>query len=123
MIRRGVKKLARTRYVRSAIKEKADLSAFRQRPSLRIIAGISAIALSYVIGWPAVSLFAFLSIYFGQPLIVVIGGPLIYGISHLVFLLGMHLAGAKYTRIFFRWLTRVGMEKLMTFFPDAFENS
>lgn len=123
MIKRWVGKLARTRYVRNAIKEKADLSAFRQRPSLRIIAGVSTMALSYVIGWPAVSLLAFLSAYYGKPLIVLIGGPLIYGISHLVFLLGMYLAGAKYTRIFFRWMTRVGMEKLKAFFPDAFENS
>ena len=122
MIRRWIGKLARTRYVRNAIKDKADLSAFRKKPSLRVIAGISAIVLSYIIGWPAVTLFAFLAAYFGEPLIVVIGGPLIYGISHLVFLLGMYLAGAKYTWIFFRWLTRVGMEKLMTFFPDAFEN-
>lgn len=123
MIKRWVEQISRTRYVRSALREKADLSAFRERPSLRIIAGIGAIAFSYVIGWPAVSFLAFLSVYYGEPLIGVIGGPVIYGISHLVFLLGMYLAGAKYTQIFFRWLTRVGMEKLMSFFPDAFDNS
>jgi len=123
MIKRWVEQIARTRYVRSALRERADLSAFRERPSLRIIAGIGAIAFSYVIGWPAISFLAFLSVYYGEPLIGVIGGPIIYGISHLVFLLGMYLAGAKYTQIFFRWLTRVGVEKLMTFFPDAFDNS
>lgn len=123
MIKRWLKQIARTRYVRSALKEKADLSAFRKRPSPRIIVGVGTIALSYIIGWPAVSFLAFLSVYFGKPLIIVIGGPVIYGISHLVFLLGMYLAGVKYTQIFFRWLTRVGMEKLMAFFPDAFDNS
>lgn len=122
MITNWVRYIARTRYVQSALNEKADLNAFRQRPTLRIIVGISAIAFSYVIGWPAIGFLAFLSVQSGQPLIAAIGSPIVYGMSHLVFILGMYLAGAKYTWIFFRWLTRVGMEKLMTVFPDAFDN-
>jgi hypothetical protein len=42
-----------------------------------------------------------------------VGGPLTYGLSHLVFLLGMYLCGAVYSLIFLRWLTRVSMEKLL----------
>jgi hypothetical protein len=103
--------LAKTKFVQKAIAERADLSAFRQPPSLRILAGIFAIAFSYVIGWPAVGALGTLSVYFKQPLIVVIGGPVTYGLSHLVFLLGMYLAGADYTKIFLRWAARVAVEK------------
>jgi hypothetical protein len=46
-------------------------------------------------------------------LVVIVGGPLTYGLSHLVFLLGMYLCGAVYSLIFLRWLTRVSMEKLL----------
>ena len=106
-----IDKIAKTRFVRSAVEEKADLSAFRERPTLRIILGVSAIGFSYIIGWPAVAFLGTLSIYFKEPLIVVIGGPVTYGLSHLVFLLGMYLAGAKYTRIFLRWAARVLVEK------------
>jgi hypothetical protein len=34
-------------------------------------------------------------------------------IAHLVFLAGMYLAGGKYVMVFFRWATRVTLEKLM----------
>ena len=108
-----IKKFAETRYVRSAIEDKADLSAFKKKPSVRVVFGISTIAFSYVIGWPAVAVLGALSVYLEKPLIVAIGGPLIYGLSHLVFILGMYLAGADYTRIFLRWATRVTVEKFM----------
>lgn len=110
---RIIKRIAETQYVRSAIEDQADLSAFRQRPSLRIILGVSAIAFSYVLGWPAVGALGTMSIYMDEPLIVVIGGPVTYGLSHLVFLLGMYLAGAEYSKIFFRWAARVAVERLM----------
>ena len=107
-----IKKFAETRYVRSAIEDKADLSAFKKKPSARVVFGISTIAFSYVIGWPAVAALGALSVYLEKPLIVAIGGPLVYGLSHLVFILGMYLAGADYTKIFLRWATRVTVEKL-----------
>ena len=103
--------LAGTKFVRRAVAERADLSAFRQPPSFRILAGIFAIAFSYLIGWPAVGALGTLSVYLKEPLIVVIGGPVTYGLSHLVFLLGMYLAGADYTKIFLRWAARVAVEK------------
>jgi hypothetical protein len=106
-----IKKFAETRYARSAIEDKADLSAFKKKPSARVVLGISTIAFSYIIGWPAVGALGMLSIYLEKPLIVAIGGPLTYGLSHLVFMLGMYLAGADYARIFLRWATRVTVER------------
>jgi hypothetical protein len=77
-----------------------------------MIVGISAIGISYIIGWPAVGLLGVVSLHLREPLIVTIGGPMTYGLSHLVFIFGMYLAGAEYARVFFRWATRVAMEKL-----------
>ncbi len=105
-------KIAGTHFVRTAMEEQADLSAFRQRPSPRMIVGISAIGISYIIGWPAVGLLGVVSIHLREPLIVAIGGPMTYGLSHLVFIAGMYLAGAQYAKVFFRWATRVAVEKL-----------
>ena len=108
-----IKRIAETNFVLSAMADKADLSAFKKKPTARVLLGVSAIGFSYVIGWPAIAALGAFSIYVGQPLLIVIGGPVLYGLSHLVFIGGMYLAGAKYTRIFFRWATRVTMEKLM----------
>ena len=108
-----IKRIAATNYVRSAIEDKADLSAFKEKPSTRVVCGISIIGFSYIIGWPAIGLLAMISIFLKKPLILAVGGPLTYGLSHLVFVLGMYLAGADYSRVFLRWATRVTVEKLM----------
>ena len=106
-----IKRISETRYVRSAIEDKADLSAFKEKPSIRVIAGVSAICFSYVIGWPAISALGAFAIYVDRPWLIAVGGPVLYGLSHLVFLLGMYLAGYDYTKIFLRWATRVVVQK------------
>jgi len=112
-----IKKIAETRYVRSAIEDQADLSAFKEKPSLQIIIGLSVMGFSYIIGWPAISVLGIVSVYLNKPLLIAIGGPLLYGLSHLVFMLGMYLAGYNYTKIFLRWATRVAVEKWMSKSP------
>jgi len=106
-----IKRISETDYVRQAIADKADLSEFKKKPTLRILGGMAAIIVSYIICWPAIGALGALSIYYNKPLLVAVGGPLLYGLSHLVFLVGMYLAGEKYTKIFLRWATRVLMEK------------
>lgn len=113
MIKRLLYRISQTAYVRSAIEDHADLSAFKQKPTKRIVIGLFVIAVSYIIGWPAVGALGLLSVYINEPLVLVIGGPSIYGLSHLVFILGMYLAGAAHSRAFLRWAIRVGMEKLI----------
>ncbi len=113
MIRQSIQKIAATGFVRSAIEEQADLSAFKEKPGPRIIIGLLAIMVSYIIGWPAVAALGILAIKLHEPWIVIVGGPMTYGLSHLVFLLGMYLCGAVYSLIFLRWLTRISIEKLL----------
>lgn len=112
MIRWLTRKLLAREYVRSAIRDRADLSAFRERPTPRIVAGLVVIGLSYCIGWPVIGLLGILAVWWETPLLVAVGGPVMYGLSHLVFILGFYLAGAKYTHVFMRWATRTGVEKL-----------
>lgn len=113
VIKQSIKKIAATSFVRSAIADQADLTAFKEKPSLKVLAGLFAIMVSYVIGWPAVAALGVLSIKLHEPWIVVVGGPVTFGLSHLVFLLGMYLCGAVYSLIFLRWLTRIFLEKLL----------
>jgi hypothetical protein len=46
-------------------------------------------------------------------MIGVIGIPLTYGISWLLFMLGVYLAGPKYGRAISRWAVRVILEKIL----------
>jgi hypothetical protein len=113
VIKKSIHKIAATSFVRAAIDDQADLEAFKEKPTPRIIAGLLAILGSYVIGWPAIAALGFLAVRLHEPWIVVVGGPATYGLSHLVFLLGMYLCGGTYSLIFLRWLTRISMEKLL----------
>ncbi|HEY1922908.1 MAG TPA: hypothetical protein VGG44_09190 [Tepidisphaeraceae bacterium] len=108
-------RLARVGFVRSAIDDRADLSAFKGRPTFRILFGVFLIGFSFLACWPAISLLAGISVHLRMPLLAVIGGPILYGMSHLYFLAGMALSGAEYSRIFLRWAARVGVEKLLSF--------
>lgn len=108
------RRASRSEFGRRALEEQADLSLFRERPSPRIIAGLVIIGFSYLIGWPAVALFAALSILFREPLIAAIGGPAIYGISHLVFWIGFYMTGAPYAYAFLRWAARKFLERYLT---------
>ena len=113
MISRIVTRIGNTPFVRNAIAEKADLTAFKQKPSARILFGVFLIGFSYIIGWPAVGALAGLAIYLQEPLVAIIGGPLIVRPFAFGFSGGNVLAGAKYSGIFLRWATRIVMEKLM----------
>ncbi len=113
MIRKSILKISKTDYVRSAIEEQADLSAFKEKPTPLVVAGIMAIVFSFIIGWPAVAACGILAVKLHNPWIAAIGGPLTYGLSHVVFLLGMYLSGAVYSLMFFRWLIRITMEPLL----------
>ena len=105
-------RLYRTRFAREALEGKADLSSLRAKPTPRVWAGLALIGFSYIIGWPAVGLLAWVSYLLREPLIVAIGGPLTYGLSHIVFLFGSYLAGIHYANIFLRWATRRLLDRL-----------
>lgn len=112
-----VVRLSARPYVRAAIAEEADLSPFKEPPTLRVIAGVALILLSYLVAWPLITVLGAISLYLKQPLVVAIGGPVAYGLSHLIFILGMFLSGAKYTAIFLRWATRMAVVKLQRRYP------
>ena len=105
-------RLVRMRFVRESMAQKADLSALRKRPTPREWTGLVLVGFSYLIGWPAVGLLALIAYWMGEPLVLVVGGPAIYGFSHVVFWAGSWLAGARYAAVILRWLTRRIVEKL-----------
>lgn len=119
MIKAWLIRMGNTPYVQKAISDQADLAIFKQKPSRRTVWGLITIGISYTIGWPVISVLGILSVYWKEPLLLVIGGPVAYGLSHLVFILGAYLAGAEYAKGFLRWVTRVAMERLLNRNPDA----
>lgn len=110
--------IAQTPFIRTAIEDHADLSAFRGYPPLSVIAGVSLICLSFLVSWPAITVLGIFSLHHSTPLLFAIGAPLLYATSHLVFIAGMALSAAKYSLIFLRWLARIVFER----FPPIPDN-
>jgi hypothetical protein len=104
--------LLKKEFIQNLLKEEVDLRCLRKRPAMQVIIGIGLVLFSYILGWPTIALVGTISIYIGEPLILIIGGPAVYGLSHLVFLLGMYLAGKEYATVFFKWFVKVVFEKI-----------
>ncbi len=105
--------MAKWKFARDAIDDRADLSEIKENPTVKNYAGIFLMCFSYILGFPAIGLLGALSIYWREPKLIMIGGPLLFIVAHLVFMAGMVLAGGKYLRVFFRWATRVAIEKFI----------
>jgi len=104
---------AQKEYCRKAITEHADLSVFKERLAARTYAGIFFIAFSYLIGLPAVPVLGIIATWLNRPFIGFIGIPVTYGISWLMFMYGMYLAGPKYINALSGWITRIILEKIL----------
>jgi hypothetical protein len=113
-----VKKIARyfaaKNFCQTAIAEKADLSfLIKEKLTPAVRTGIILIVFSYIIGLPAVIALGAFAVWWKEPLIGIIGIPLIYGISTVIFIIGIRMAGKKYVKGFARWLTRIILEKIL----------
>ena len=104
---------ARKKFCRAAIHEHADLSIFEKKLTATVIIGLILIAFSNLIGLPAVFIIGGIAAWLEKPMIGFIGMPLTYGISWLLFMLGLYLAGPKYGKALSRWAVRVILEKIL----------
>ena len=113
VIKKLAGRVARTEFARRAIEEGADLSAFRERPSARAVLGIFLLVIGHILCWPAIGLCGILAVCWHKPMIIIVGGPVLYVVAHLALFAGVYLAGSKYALVFARWATRVSLEKLL----------
>ena len=104
---------ARKEFCRAAIHEHADLSIFEKKLTATVIIGLILIAFSNLIGLPAVFIIGGIAAWLEKPMIGFIGIPLTYGISWLLLMLGLYLAGPKYGKALGRWAVRVILEKIL----------
>jgi len=113
IIKKMAQAIAKTKFATKAIHENNELNTFKKKPPGQFYFGIFLTVVSYIIGWPMIGLLGFLSLYWNEPLIIIIGGPLLFGLAHLAFLAGLYLAGGKYIMPVIRWTTRVTLKKLI----------
>ncbi len=97
-------------FIRKIMEHPADLSEFKERPTPRLIAGLILMVLSFIIGWPVIFTLSVLAVWYQQPLIAVIGGPLTYALSCIVFFIGAWMARAPH---YLNTLTKYTMQSFL----------
>lgn len=113
ILKKAARYFARKKFCRKAIDEHADLRAFKDKLTPPIVTGLILIAFSYVIGLPAVVALSIIAVWLHKPLVGIIGGPLIYGVSTIIFIIGLKLAGKKYFLVLISWITRIILERIL----------
>ena len=116
MIRKKIAQyLAGKKYVKEMLDHPADISEFKERMTPRLITGLILMALSFIIGWPAMAALSVLAVWFKEPLIAVIGCPTTYALSYVVFIIGAWLSRAPhYMGILARYTIQSFFRKLIS---------
>ena len=70
-----------------------------------MLSGLVLTGLSFVVMWPALGVCVYLATSMDEPLIIMIGGPVVVGMAHLMFAVGVYLAGGNYAKTALLWAT------------------
>ena len=107
------RKIADTKFGQKALASPEKAIIFRSKPGPRVYIGLILIVMSYFTGIPTIAFLSFLSLKLGEPLIVAIGTPVVLILVHIVFGLGIYLAGKNYAKDILLWATKRLLEKYM----------
>jgi hypothetical protein len=114
IIKKAALYFARKEFCRNAIhNERTDLSVLKEKHTAPVIIGLLLIIFSYLIVIPGFLAVGLIAARLKKPMIGVIGIPLVYIVSWLIFMLGMYLTGTEYAKALGRWIVRVILEKIL----------
>jgi hypothetical protein len=105
------RRLARTKFGQKALTQADGLNILEQKPTHRVYGGLALMALSYLAGLPALAFLSYLSVKKSLPLIIAIGGPVVFGLVHIMFGIGVYLAGQNYAMEALLWATKRFLKK------------
>jgi hypothetical protein len=99
------RRLARTKFGQKALTRPDGLGILKQKPTTRVYGGLALMALSFS-GLPALAFLGYLSVKMSKPLIIAVGGPVVFILVHIMFGVGVYLAGQNYAMEALLWATK-----------------
>jgi hypothetical protein len=103
--------LAQTKFGQRSLTKPDGLSILKQQPRMLVYVGLVLLAMSYLIGLPALAFLIYLSVKLNKPMIIAVGGPFIFLLVHIMFGMGVYLAGRNYAVEVLHWVTRRFLQK------------
>jgi hypothetical protein len=104
-------RLAQTKFGQKSLIKPDGLSILKRQPGTRVYVGVVLIAMSYLIGLPALAFLSYLSVKLSKPMTIAVGGPVIFLLVHIMFGVGVYLAGQNYAIALLQWATKRFLQK------------
>ena len=110
-LRSFARRLAQTKFGQKSLTKSDGLSALKQQPGMRVYVGLVLMAISYLIGLPALAFLSYLSVKLSKPMTIAVGGPVVLLLVHIMFGVGVYLAGQNYAVELLQWTTKRFLQK------------
>lgn len=88
--------LAQTKFGQKSLTKPDGLSILKQQPGTRVYIGLILMAMSCFISLPAVAFLSYLAVKLSQPMTIAVGGVVVFLLVHIIFGVGVYLAGQNY---------------------------
>ena len=111
LLRSFALRLAQTRFGQKSLTQSNGLSILKEQPGTRVYVGIVLMAMSFLTGLPALAFLSYLSVKLSKPMTIAVGGPVVILFVHIMFGVGVYLAGQNYAVKVLQWATKRFLEK------------
>ena len=104
-------RLAQTKFGQKSLTKSDGLPVLKQQPGTRVYVGLVLMAISYLISLPALAFLGYLSVKLSKPMAIAVGGPVVFLLVHIMFGVGVYLAGQNYAVELLQWATKRFLQK------------
>ena len=111
LLRSIARRLALTKFGQKSLAKPDRLSILKQKPDTRVYVGLVFMAMSFLIGLPALAFLSYLSVKLSKPMTIAVGGPVVILLVHIMFGVGVYLAGQNYAVNVLQWATKRFLQK------------
>ena len=105
------RKMAQTKFGQKSLSNPDELSILKQQPGKRVYVGLVLIAMSFLLGLPALAFLSYLSVKLSKPMTIAVGGPAVIILVHIVFGVGVYLAGQNHASKAMQWAVKRFLQK------------
>ena len=111
LLRYFARRLAQTKFGQKSLTKPDGLAILKQQPCRRVYVGLVLMAMSYLIGLSALAFLSYLSVKLSKPITIAVGGPVAFLLVHIMFGVGLYLAGQDYASEVLQWATKRFLQK------------
>ena len=105
------RRLARTKFGQKSLTKPDGLFILKQQPGTRVYVGVGLMVMSYLLGLPTLAFLSYLSVKFSKPMTIAVGGPVVILLVHIMFGVGVYLAGQNYAVKLLQWAIKRFLQK------------